>query len=326
MPTLGEISTLFARYIGAGNDATERINLVQARLLPEGYWRGTKVPIDFVVYPDSAGNSTVTLPRHLESILVGGYQATTTSGGYPLAIRNGWYQFSPSGPGLSLGTDGLRGIVALEGRYTTFADWSTAKRLRIKVEQNEIAASITFRGTLAGSKIYTLEGVDWIEGVELDYSTATVTTTQTFDTAPYQIIKPETYGRLSLFTVDSSDVEVAVGVYEPGETTPSYKRYRVPGNCSEDSTTFSTICKKAYVPLVVDEDELIIGNLGANRHGLEALLKEDASDYVRAQQLWELAKDLLIKESENDHGGAESHVVVDDTFQMAQMNGDSWYG
>lgn len=331
MATLEEIEILFANYFGANNNPADRINLVQARLLPEGHWKGTKVPVDFTVYADANGNATATLPRNLESILAGTYQSSATACyGSPLEIRNSWYSYSMSGPGNVTGSYARQGIIPLEGRYTTFADWTTPKRLRIKLEQVEAQDRIIFKGALAGNRIYTQDGSDWIEGVVLDYSAGggeldasllTVTTDQLFDAPPYQIVKPITFGRISLFTVDIDGAETPVGVYDPDETTPSYKRYRVPA-CPTGSTIFSTICKKAYVPLVNKTDKLLIENLGAIRNGLKALQKEDAEDDIRADALWAKAKNLLIAESINDTGGAQGPITVSDDFEMQNCGGN----
>lgn len=236
MPTLADARYFLSRYGGQGNSFVDRLNFAIARLMPEGNWKGTKVPVKFAVYEDARGNKFVTLPRELEAILAGAYQAPApdVTGenwfwcGQPIPIRNGWYQFAPAGPGNLDGTDWQRGIIPLEGRYTTFCDWSDPMRLRIKLEQTEIAGNILIRGELGGQKIYTLQGSNWIEGVSIDFTNATVTTTQTFDMPPYEVVKTITKGRVRLYMVDADDNETLVAYYDPAETKPSYIRYRVP--------------------------------------------------------------------------------------------------
>lgn len=83
------------------------------------------------------------------------------------------------------------------------------------------------------------------------------------------------------------------------------------------STVFVVIAKKAFVPLVNDDDELLIGNWGALRLGLQALLAEDANDFERSDQLWAQAKRFLVQEEENLVGaGAEGVISVSDDFEM----------
>lgn len=238
MPTLAQLETLLGRYAGANNAFADRINLVIARLLPEGNFKGSKIPVRFVIYKDARGNSVATLGPDLEAILAGTYQSPEPSDvegpsscyGRPLPVQNAWYETAASGPGYAVGSDYRRGIIRMEGRFTTFADWSTPLRLRIKLERDEApGGKILIRGTLSGDKIFSEDSPDFIEGINVEYeSDPTVTTTQLFDAPPYQIVKPVTKGRISLFTVDAEENEILVGRYEPNETTPSYVRYKVP--------------------------------------------------------------------------------------------------
>lgn len=83
------------------------------------------------------------------------------------------------------------------------------------------------------------------------------------------------------------------------------------------SEVFVTVCKKSFKPLVNENDELLICNWGALRTALDALLKEDASDYERAGQLWAEAKRLLTTEQDNMvGGGAQGSVQMEDSFEM----------
>lgn len=83
------------------------------------------------------------------------------------------------------------------------------------------------------------------------------------------------------------------------------------------SEVFVVVAKKAYVAAVNDNDLLLIGNWGALRLALQALLAEDASDFERATTLWAQAKQLLIAEQENLVGpGAQGTIQCDDSFFM----------
>lgn len=236
MPTLSELRTRLGRYAGAGNSFSDRINSVIARLLPEADCKGSKVSLRFVVYTDANGGTFVTTPRNIEAIRAGTYQYPVDPNsqppscwGFPLPVRNGWYESSLSGPGEGVGSDYERGIIPLNGRFTTFAEWTTAVRLRFTFETTESpGGKFIIRGTNNNEKIYSSDGGNWIEGVALPFVTSTVTTTQTFDAPPYQILKPVTKGRVKMYTVDDDDVETIVGWYDPDETVPSYRRFKVP--------------------------------------------------------------------------------------------------
>lgn len=231
--TLAQARKRFGSLVSDSESFTERLNLVMERLLPECSPKGSMVPAAFRVYTDKSGNQIVTLPRELETIEAGAYQArnpdSVTPGtfwcGRPLSIQNEWYSYTPQGPGLVKGSNANQGIKKLAGRFTTFIDWDEPMLLRIKLEEDESpGGTILFRGRLSGAKIYT----NGAEGVGLAFTNATVTTTQTFDEPPYQIVKPITKGRLKLYSVDSDAVETLAGYYEPDETNPSYARFVVP--------------------------------------------------------------------------------------------------
>lgn len=84
------------------------------------------------------------------------------------------------------------------------------------------------------------------------------------------------------------------------------------------SVAFVVIAKKAFVPLVNEDDELLIGNFGALQLGLQARRAEAASDFDRAGVLWAEAKRLLVVEEENLVGAsAQGSVAMSDDFEMS---------
>jgi hypothetical protein len=88
---------------------------------------------------------------------------------------------------------------------------------------------------------------------------------------------------------------------------------------------FICVAKKEWIPIVADNDELPISNLGALRMGLEALQMEDARDRVRAKELWDDAKMLLATENDDDTGaGAEGIVNLSDDWDMQSVGNLEW--
>lgn len=80
---------------------------------------------------------------------------------------------------------------------------------------------------------------------------------------------------------------------------------------------FSAVCKKAFVPLTSDNDELPIDNLNALQSAIDALAKRDASDYTRQGELLAQAKGWLNEESADETGPeAEGSIQVDDDYAM----------
>lgn len=83
------------------------------------------------------------------------------------------------------------------------------------------------------------------------------------------------------------------------------------------SNAFIVLCKKSFKPAYDENDELIVGNIGALKDGLMALLKEDASDKSRANELWASAIQSVQSEAENSIGAsAQGFVQMDDSYIM----------
>lgn len=109
------------------------------------------------------------------------------------------------------------------------------------------------------------------------------------------------------------------------------RKYKVPSCSTVGSLTYFTcICKIAFQFFENDSDVLPVQNIGALKLGLKALDKEDAEDYVRAEQLWNQGKTLLAQETDNETGSeALGKVQVDDDFGIGYLGfeGDGWcYG
>lgn len=292
----------------------------------------------YAVYRDRYRQPFITTPNGIESVLGGVYDpiclgvtdpnVVQRCFSSPIPVRNGWYEFASGGPGAECCTDGAKGIIRVEGQFTTFVDWADPRQLTIVPERDESpGGKIIFRGYRNGAKIYTLDDGNWIEGLAVDFTNVPVTPNQLFDEPPYQVIKPVTKGRLLIGSVDADAVTLEVAFYEPSETGPSYSRYKVPACPTPDntqffsqgpvSTAFSTLCKKAYKGAYDENDELIVGNIGALKAGLMALLKEDASDQERADKYWASAIGSVTSENENNVGASSQGVVqMDDTFLM----------
>lgn len=327
MPVLSEVRTLLSRYAGANNSFTERLNLAVARLFQSGNWRFTKERVTFSVFLDSQNRAMITLPKKYVTALAGVFLQTCNQDGWvygwPLPVQNGWYSYSIDGPGFvpDARYNWQGGFVPEEGWFTTYRDWTTPMFLRLKfaaVEANGLIFNI--RGNLNGQPVYTGAGASTIQGENLTTAGATtLTTSSQFSEPPYEISKPSTYGRVSLYTWDGV-TETLVAIYDPTETLPKWRRYRVPGCTAWTEAApgqFLAVCKRGYVPVANDNDEVIPGNIGALRFALESLLKEDAQDFARAQSMWKTAEQLLSKEIADDDGaGALQPVQVIDSFAL----------
>jgi hypothetical protein len=328
--TLSEATTLLSAYVGAGLDFNTRLNLARERLLKKINASNTKSQIVLQAYPDVNLQGQVTLPRYYQTMLAIARlpPAQSQCFGMPLRTRGLWYEFYSGGGGVSNNQTiaWSRGSVPINATFTTFADWTTPQYLRLKFETTEAVGLMIFRGTLNGQRIYCVINGVWAEGCPLGYSgSTTVTTTQLFDAPPYAVIKPTTIGRVSLYTVDpTSGAEVLVAIYDPTETIPAWKRYKVPV-CSKWTSSspglYLAVVKNAYYALSSPNDPVFPSNIGALRWGLQALTEEDNQD-ERATSSWNKAVKILADEVEDDTGyGSEGVLQRTDDFAIGAMYG-----
>lgn len=327
--TLLQAQTQLARYFGANNTSTDRLNQVTERLAKNGNWKGTKQTTVFAVHPDAEGRAFITLPWTLNTVLGGVYFRNDTNDpaalrcGLPVVVRDAWFSFLQTGPGFheQARFNYGNGVIPEVDRFTTFRNFFTAKKLRLKFAATEANGLVfNIRGRLNGQDIYTGAGASTIEGENLTtVGATTLTTTSDFDEIPYAISKPITYGVVSLYTWDGVE-EVLIARYAPQETVPQWTRYRVPA-CTDwteaDPGQFLAVCKRQWQPISNANDLVVPGTIGALKFGLQALLKEDSQDYARADEVWEKAFKMLADEVMDDDGaGATSPVQVADSFLM----------
>lgn len=111
------------------------------------------------------------------------------------------------------------------------------------------------------------------------------------------------------------------------------RHFKVPVCPTAGSQSFFTlICKRASIYLADDAAILPVWNLNALIYGLKALDKRDAEDYAREAELWNLGKECLAEEKENEVGPeALGKVQMDDDFSIGCLGseysfGGGWYG
>jgi hypothetical protein len=108
-----------------------------------------------------------------------------------------------------------------------------------------------------------------------------------------------------------------------GDTDTKYKVPVCPNPGS--NAYFTCICKIAFQFLESDTDVLPVQNVGAVKLGLKALDKEDAEDYVRAEQLWNQGKTLLAQETDNETGSESlGKIQMEDDFCLANLGQEDW--
>lgn len=297
--TLSQVRQLLHQHVSPDGPNTmlvpARVNELCERFFVSGKWKGMMVEVDL-----DATSGFVTLPRRCESIL------GVTVQKIPRTPFGRWYSFLPGGPGeVDLSAySGPDIVVDMGDGFCTYADPSYSSfRVRVKVpnvaDRNNGNYVLVKGQDSDGKVVYDSEGN---EGVTLNLAAAENTTSQYFSKIT-SVLKPATLGYLTLWAVDSLNAETQIGDYEPGETNISYRRYRVTSADNSEVPTVRALCKRRYVQVISENDDVIPGNMGALKLGLISLKYEDTNDLERATEYFTKALSLLNAELREQRGG-----------------------
>lgn len=284
---------------------TDYINEAQERLIYKGKWPGT-----YVRYILNESNGAITWPRQLETI-----EAVAVSGASG-RIRNSWYEFLESGPGLLDTTSGDSLTLVDRGESCTWSDITgtdaTLRRIRIKYDSADDGKTMILQGynqtvewirtdiggVISDGEKVTLTGGTQEGGSGTTYYVDTVNTYQFLsavirDASNYSVNLYEINASGSTAEVTASERNIAV--YEPTETRPVYRRSLIPGLPDTNTTQVVTVVGKArFLPAVNDNDWLFINYESAIkemvmsiRHAENNLLQEAEGYEGRAVRMLE---------------------------------------
>lgn len=304
--TFGEAKDELAETLGM--NVTDRRVMLYAnracrRLVDRGKWVGTTLRYQFC-----SNDGFITLPREIDTVEL--FALNTR----PLEVRNEWYEMNENGPGI-LNSENCQfgGMLIDRGTACTFDDITRGTgilhKLQIVALVNEVnGAKITVRGYDNNNNwIRTQVAGQWIDGEQIVLKTvaqqALVLSVNMFS-AVVEIIKPVTNGNIEIFEWDTVTAEQVkkIGIYEPDETLPVYRRYVVPGlendtpdpQCSDGISKAVTVyCKLRCEPVANDNDFFLIGNLSALCYGAMAIKKEKQELPDEALKWWSMAVKAL---------------------------------
>jgi hypothetical protein len=135
------------------------------------------------------------------------------------------------------------------------------------------------------------------------------------------INKTTTKGWVRVYAVDpSTGSESCVAILAPDETLPMYRRYAIPGYENKDGTTCTVLAKRKFIPVVSDDDDLIVTNLGALKMMAIAIEKEENNNIEEATAYEAKAVELLREELREVQGSAIGRPQVQmDMFAMGEI-------
>lgn len=292
--TVADARALLASYVCPEDPTSikflDYINQARERIIHSGKGKNMTFGVRF-----DASRGYITLPRDADALL--GLHVDKTIYG----IQSRWYEYLQGGAGqLPDPMPDIGSAVDMGDNFVTMEDIETAGTIRFKTTNaaDQGQEVVIYGKDSDGNDIYDSEG-NLGETLSLAAPAGSVTTSGTFAQIT-SILKPTTVGNISVYVVNGV-TETLLSTYQPGETSPQYRRYRIKVS---DTATVTGVCKLKYFPLVAETEPLIPGNIGALKMALMALTYEDANDPVAADGYWARCYNLLNQQRKENRGAA----------------------
>lgn len=302
--TLGSCRPTIGRVEGVCNNSAKIVTLLneaQERLLnradkPVGSLAKMRICIGV--------DDCITWPRQVRTIEAFAICST------PGIVRSEFFEFIgyPNGIGLQ-GENSSPGTMLLDrGTACSFDDviaTVAAPRKICVIADNvaDVGKKITLRYIDdTGNRVYTSIGGVVQEGEQLTLvnpgaafpANAVFTANNVATAGLYCVVKEVTQYPIRLYGVSNTPtITKLLSLYEPSEEVPIYRRSFVPGltnmgscdNAAADCTvnkTLTAYVKLQHVPVVVDNDPLVLGNLAALKLMVMAILREEQNRHDEA--------------------------------------------
>ncbi len=311
------------------NAATQRL-LLASESGDTGWW-GTWARMVFNVDKDEP---FITLPREVARLINVDVCRT------PVNVQNEFYEFLSFGiglqdprsqPGQCRNRSCLLTEVYDRGSFPSFIDLDENRILRAYITDNQdVGTRILVQGTdTSDNPIISLDGTHNVLGVFLDGTLPFVDSPAMNSLTGIQ--KDTTVGPVRFYQVDpdTSDQELILTM-EPSELVAGYRRYflgGLPRNCCDpasDTTTVqvTALAKLEFVPVRVDTDYLLIGNIEALIAECESI-RYSSMDAPAAKQMAQErhAQAIRLLQGELIHQlGTEKPAISFSPFGSAHLN------
>jgi hypothetical protein len=135
------------------------------------------------------------------------------------------------------------------------------------------------------------------------------------------INKTATKGWVRVYAVDPvTGSESCIAILAPDETLPQYRRYAIPGFESAEGSTVTVLAKRKFIPIITDDDDLIVTNLGALKMMAIAIEKEENNNLDEAMKYEEKAVELLREELKEVEGANIGRPQIQmEAFAMGEV-------
>ena len=314
------------------DDFRSLVNEATEMLLVRGDFVGTVIPVYLCVR-----DGCITMPRYCRQI------RQLNICGKHIQINSLWYQFvdsefykswcgsngtwNGSGRafdwGASWGHNGLNAV----GYYSTYSNVPLPSYIRAYAQVLEdVGKTVTIFGEDEnGQPLRTNNGDGtWSDGVVITLAMPWGQTT-TLVRKITRVLKDPSQGNVLLYALDpATNTLFDLAVYQPSETNPNYARYYLNGmnrGCHTGCTVgVLALIKLAYIPVEVDSDLVLIGNLRALKFAIQSIKASEAGNDGAATEFELKAIRELNLELANDQPDNQV-TFVDETFSGAKLHG-----
>lgn len=292
--TAADVYASLSSFVPGGMTFLEALTQVQSRYYDSGIWKDLVAKVVI-----SGGNTSgfVTLDRRYLAFL-----GVACENGSPLPVYGQHHEWQELGLGFIEPDEmSIDGIIDMGDGFPTTADIATEGTLTIKIYNSSDAGKrIRIHGygtvnSVTGQRVFDSNGVD---GIELTMVDPTAATTQTFSKVVDLQLPSNMLGVCELYRGST-----LLGRYEPGETRPCYRRYKL--GTIESTEDVIGICKLRFTPFRNNTDFVVPACIGAIKAGFQALVKEDAMQYGQANEIWAFGERLLSNQLKSFKGSAK---------------------
>ena len=299
--TVKAVTKALSDYVRPDEDIVAKLNMVMPRIYAMGMWRD--LLYDWSI---ETTNDYFALPEHADSLLGAMLQNS------PVEAQSQWHDYRISGYA-SDGPAPIFGIVD-DGFHPTIEDLSypvssydiTVKVIPIPESQylpTEGEVSIdTVQGLNRNTSTVSLQGDSFIEITDANNE-------------PIEIKNISYYGipekiRIVAEVDPSDDTATTTTLAEiRGDGVARYRRFRF-HNSDSSVKNVKLLLKRAWEPVLTQDDIMYLGNLNVIKHGLLGMLAEDNADLERAQYHWTICRQLLDEELDATRGAAKPKVTL----------------
>ena len=304
--TVKAVTKALSEYVRPDEDLVAKLNLVMPRLYAMGMWKD--LLYDWSI---ETTNDYFALPEHSESLLGAMLEDS------PVEARSQWHDYRIGGYAKA-GPSPIFGVVD-DGYHPTkesIAHTTAAHIYTLLIKPVAPNTTLPTEGSITivyGRSSDGVVGEDVVESYTFELSGGSSATPPT---TAYQVMDIKSISfedvpeKVQVGTQATTDIHEPILAIIKGDGVARYRRFRF-SNPSAEVKNIKLLLKRAWEPVLVQDDLIYLGNLNAIKHGLLGMLAEDNADLERAQYHWTICQKLLDEELDAARGAAKPRVSLD---------------